>query len=317
MLHKNFSDTSIYSYIDTMKGSSRMTPAVKRMMDPSQGAMYIKYEQLADVFYKIRHKSFNYQAKFALIKLYEKGIIKLLYNKNNNISSAMPFFKFNLPDGGYGIIINITGYSKMSKDESTVTIDPYVLYSLMLSGTYSLIINDRFLANSAIPDFYGNLFTSIAARLSTFDVYTRNKIKYLSVKFLNYQLGLPESNASANAEKSIKELSKDQIYDIDSTFPEKSFTNFEELINSMRERIPEFRNITFGIFFDKWMRYYGEASGFAIEYIPCLIFILTSLVLNCNSIINIKVVEKEALQYSKDLTYLFNRIEQLVIDIAK
>ena len=312
---KSLSETSIFKYTEQMSNSGKINNIIKNILDEKQGAVFATSEQLEDVFYKIRHKSFNFQAKFAVLDLFHKGIIRLVYNSKVKLTVAIPFFKFKMENGGFGVVINISNYAKINND-GTINIDPSTLYCLMLSGAYSLC-DKSLLTYSGIPELYGSLFTSVIARSVNLNLTNRDKIKFVMTKFMYMQLGISENRASEAAQKEIKNIDRYGLEQIDLAFPAAIFKDLETLIDHMRKTLPEFETLTFGIIFEKWMRAFGEASAFAIEYIPAFVTMFNALIINANSLVNIKAVEKDANKHSKKLIMLFNRIEGMVMSLAQ
>lgn len=316
LAEKNLSDTSIFKYTETMANGLKLNNIIKNILDEKHGAIYPTAEQMEDVFYKMRHKSFNFQAKFAVIDLFRKGIIRLLYNNKVKLTVAVPFFKYKMENGGLGVIVNISNYAKLNNDGS-VTIDPLTLYCLMLSAAFSLQDNRSLLAYSGIPELYGSLFTSVVARMVNLNQMNRDKIKFVATKFAYIQLGVQENRASEAASKEINYVDKPSLEQIDLAFPATVFENLETLIEHMRKVFPEFETITFGMLFDKWMRSFGECSSFGIEYFPLFVNMFNALITNSNSIVNVKALEREANKNSRKLVMLFNRIEGVVMNMAQ
>ena len=104
---------------------------------------------------------------------------------------------------------------------------------------------------------------------------------------------------------------------IDLKIPTTAYANLQTIIAAFHEAFPEISGIDFPTVFDRWIRSFGEASAFAIEYIPYFITIFCALVANCNNIVNVKAIEKEANRHSSKLVMLFNKIENVVSEMAK
>ena len=316
LANKTLSSTSIYKYTELMSNSNKLQSIISNMLSEKQGAIFPTAEQMEDVFYKIRHKSFNFQAKFAVLDMFRRGIIRLVYNDKVKLTVAIPFVKYKMENGGFGVIVNISNYARINTD-GTVNIDPLTLYCLMLSAAYSLKPEETVLAYNGIPELYGALFTNVLSRIVNLNLMNKDKVKFVATKFAYMQLDVSEDRASVAAAKEIKSLDKYAIEQIDLSFPAVVYSDIESLINHMRKIFPEFNNITLGIFFEKWMRTYGEGSAFAIEYMPLFVHIFNGLITNCNSIVNVKSIEKEAGKNSRKMVLLFNRIEGAVINMAK
>ena len=139
---KPLSDTSIYKYTELMSGNGKLDTLIKNALNEKLGAEFVEPDKIEDVIYRIRHKSFNFQAKFAVLELYRKGIIKLLFNEKSRLTVAVPFFKYKMETGGYGVIVNISGYAKKNQD-GTYHIDYTTLYCLMLSAAFLLTSNKQ------------------------------------------------------------------------------------------------------------------------------------------------------------------------------
>lgn len=311
---KSLSETSVFKYAETM-GSNKITSCIKAIINEKQGAIYPTEEQLEDVFYKIRHKSFNYSGKFTVMDLYRKGVIKLVYNDKVNLTVAVPFFKYKMPTGGFGVIVNISNYAKLDKD-GMVKIDPLILYTLMLTGAFSLIENSNtnLLANSGLVELYSELMINVINKLVNVDQVRKEIYKFIFSKFMLMQLGLSEERATASA-KNIVKLDESTIESVDLSCPISAFKDLETLINHMKSIFQDMNNVTLGILFDKWMRSYGEATAFAIENITMFEFLFVALITNCNGLVNIKSIERSANRHSTKLVTLFNKMETLISEI--
>ena len=311
MLH-SLSDVSTFKYSELM-GSQKITNLIRDIVSEKSGTIYVQEQQLEDVLYKIRHKSFNFSAKFAVLQLFKKGIIRLIYTEKVKLTVAVPFFKYKMPNGGFGVIINISNHARMKSDGS-IQIDPLVLYSLMLSGAFSLIVDKNLglVTNNGLPELYSSLFVNIMARIVNLDQLKRLKLKFISAKFMYMQLGVNEKAASVSTGRDIRELDKFSLEQIDLSVPANAYDNLESLMDGINKAFPEFNTLSLGSFFDKWMRSYGEITAFACEYVPFFITVFIALVTNCNSLINIKAIEKEANRHNNKLIMLFNRIENAV-----
>lgn len=312
---KSLSETSIFKYTDSMSNSAKINNIIRDLINEKNGAVFVTSEQLEDVFYKIRHKSFNFQAKFAVLDLYHKGVIRLVYNDKQKLTVAIPFFKYKMEHGGFGVIINISNYAKIANDGS-INIDPTTLYCLMLSGAY-MLCDKQLLAYGGIPELYGELFTSVISRSVNMNLINRDKIKFVMTKFMYMQLGIKEDRASEAAKKEIKNIDKYGLSQLDLAFPAAVFKDLDTLVDHMRKTFPEFETLTFGQIFEKWMRAYGEASAFAIEYVPAFVTMFNALITNSNALVNIKAIEKDANKNSRKLVMLFNRIEGMVMTLAQ
>lgn len=313
----SLSDTSVFKYSEVM-GSQKISTLIKDIVSPKNGTIYVTEEQLEDVLYKIRHKSFNFSAKFAVLTLFKHGVIKLIYTEKVKLTVAVPFFKYQMPTGGFGVIINISNYARM-KSDGTITIDPLVLYALMLSGAFSLVIdkNMGLVTTNALPELYSSLFISTISRIVNVDQIKREKLKFIATKFMYMHCGVNESAASTSAARDIKGLDSFTLQQVDLAIPAKAYENLETLIEAINDIFPEFSGLSLGTFFDKWMRSYGESGAFACEYVPFFVTIFVALVTNCNSLVNIKAVEKEANRHNTKLIMLFNRIEGVVTEMSQ
>lgn len=313
---KSLSDTSIFKYTETL-GSNKITTCLKNLINEKSGAKFPSEDDLEDIFYRIRHKSFNYSAKFDVIDLYRKGIIKLVYNPEVKLTVAVPFFKYKMSSGGLGVIVNITNYAKIDKD-GKVKIDPLILYTLMLSGAFSLVSHKYSitLCSSGLAELYSELAVAMLSKIITLDSARREMYKFIFGKFLYIQAGESESTATKSASKLVK-LDESSIENIDLSFPATVYDNLENLINHIKNIITDANSITLGIVFDKWMKSYGEFAAFAIEDVTSFISVFIALITNCNNLINIKSIEKCANRHSSKLVTLFNHIESIVSDMNK
>lgn len=316
MKQKSLSETSIFNYTEKLSSSVKINTLLNNILDEKMGARFLTETDLEDVLYKLRHKSFNFAAKFAIVDLFRKGIIKLVYNDKVKMTVAIPFFKFKMADGGYGVVINVTNYARIDRN-GNFNIDTLTLYCLMLTAAFDLTNGLDSLKYDGLIELYSDLFASIVGRLINLDKPTRDKYKFVMSKYMYIQFGLDEMRATSAAEKDIKNLTKQSIDQIDLLFPVAVYENLEILINHMRKVFPEFEKVTFGMVFEKWMRSYGECSSFAIEYIPYFLLVFNALIINCNNLVNVKMIEKEANKNNRKMITLFNKIENYVMELAQ
>ena len=311
---KSLSESSVFKYAEMM-GNNKISTCIKSLVDDKKGAIFPTEENMEDVFYQMRHKSFNYAGKFAIIDLYKRGVIRLVYNPKVRLTVAIPFFKYKMTNGGFGVIVNISNYAKIN-DDGSVKIDPLVLYALMLSGAFSLIENNNtsLLSNNGLVDFYSELIVATLAKMINIDAVKRDTYKFIFSKFMYIQLGNSEDRASAAARSMIK-LENDIIDSVDLSCPTAVYDNLETLINHLRKIFTDMSGVTLGTLFDKWMRSYGEASGFAIENVSMFTMVFIALITNSNSLVNIKAIERNANKHSAKLITLFNKIETIVSEI--
>lgn len=311
---KSLSESSVFKYAELM-GSNKITTCIKNLVNEKQGATFITEEKMEDVLYQMRHKSFNYSGKFAIIDLFKKGVIRLVYNDKVKLTVAVPFFKYKMATGGFGVIVNITNYARVNSD-GTIKIDPLVLYTLMLSGAFSLVEDNNMslLSNNGLVDFYAELVIATLAKLVNLDLTKRETFRFIFSKFMYIQLGNSEDRASAAAKTSVK-LDQSTIETIDLSCPTAIYSDLETLINHLRTIFTDMNSVTLGILFDKWMRTYGEASAFAIENISMFTMLFIALITNSNSLVNIKSIERNANRHSTKLITLFNKIETIVSEI--
>ena len=311
---KSLSDSSVFKYAELM-GSNKITACIKNLVSEKQGAVFLTEENMEDIFYQLRHKSFNYSGKFSVIDLFKKGVIKLVYNDKVKLTVAVPFFKYKMTTGGFGVIINVTNYAKIDSD-GVVKIDPLVLYTLMLSGAFSLVEDNNIslLSNNGLIEFYSELLISVLAKIINLDLAKRETFRFIFSKFMYMQLGNTEERASAAAKIGIK-LDQSTIESIDLSCPTAAYNDLETLINHLKTIFTDMSGVTLGILFDKWMRSYGEASAFAIENISMFTMLFIALITNSNSLVNIKMIEKNANRHSTKLITLFNKIETIVSEI--
>ena len=313
---KTLSETSVFKYANSM--DSTIIQQMKTISELKEGTILVTEEQLADVLFKMRHKSFKFTAKFAVIDLLRSGVIRLVYTENVRLTVAIPFFNIKLKSGGFGVIVNISNYAKMDTDGS-VSIDPVVLYSLMLTAAYSLVaksnISDS--SNYKLPELYGALFANVISRTNNLDQIKRSKVLFICTKFFYMQLGIDDTRATDRASNSVKYIDKHLLEQIELVMPVDSYGNLSSFIESTKNAFPEFTNFNLASIFDKWMRSYGEAAAFGIEYIPYFHMIFVALITNCNNIINVKSIEREAARNDTTFIKLFARMESSVIDLSK
>ena len=314
-MFNSLSDTSIFKYAESM-GNNKISVIINKIVKDTT-TVFVTEQQIDDALYKIRHKSFNYSAKFKLLDMLHAGTIKLIYNETIKLTVGVPYFKYTMPNGKFGVIINISSYANM-KNDGTITIDHNVLYALMLSAAFTLTMDNvssiSYCVNNGMPELYTSLLIAVISRIVNVDPDRREQLKFIITKYSYIQFGIDEKRASVAAGYATK-LDKSAIESLDMSFSIECFASFESLIESIKIKYPEYSTLSFASVFDRWMRSYGEVSSFAIEYMPYFVLVFVSLITNCNHLVNIKAIEREANKHSTKLITLFNKIESAVNDI--
>lgn len=316
---KLMSETSIYQYIDVVKGS-KFTDKIKDFISDKE-TVILSEAMLDDLFYTIRHKSFDYPAKFAVLSLHKKGIIQLAYNDTHKLPTAVPFFRRKLHDGGYGVVVNLSNFCNVSKEGTVTGMDPHILYTLMLTSAFSLVINlnSAVLTNNGVPELYGRLFAATMGKLVNLDTMGKAKMQFYGTKFFYVQLGRAEEKVTERAAIAVTQYMDILLArQVDSLLQPEDYYDLEKLINAIKNNVQGMSKVEYYTFFDRWIRGFGELSAFAIEYIPFFTTVIMALVTSSNSMININAIEKEAAKNDvKELAKFVESMETVIIALDK
>lgn len=134
---RKLSETSIYKYLDSSKGLN-FAKSIEKFMSDTNTVQLSKYD-IEDTLLRMQSRSFGHPTKPLIDKIGSE--ITLLFNASDKLITAIPFFTRTIPGGGKNLVINLSNYCSRNKDGSISGLSPHLLYTLMLGGWYSLILD--------------------------------------------------------------------------------------------------------------------------------------------------------------------------------
>jgi len=305
---KPLNTISIYNYAEEASSQS-LTNTVMAYSLFKSGTIQVTYDMIEDIMHDITSRTSPFFSKHTIDNLIKNETLQLVYNDKLKLTNAIPFFK-KQSNNKTSVIINITNFSSMSKN-GTISMSPNTLYAILLSGAFSLILDNSI--SSYMKDIYimySRLFSNVVSNLSYMDSFKKEKIQYLASNFIYYSVYGDTASFTNTYKDNLKYNSKDTIVSLEnklSTQPEHSaYENLQIFIENLNKIFPEMKKLTFKNFVDRWTLSYGSSTLFASEYVPYLFYMIISTAC-MSSAINIG---KISIEISSNLTNVYKRIEQ-------
>lgn len=308
MAIRRLSETSIYKYLGTAKGEN-FDKKVKAFME-DKSTMVVYKRDLEDTMLRMQSRSFGRDTKTLLDKI--GNGITLVYNPTVPLPTALPFWHKNTSSGAKGLVVNISNHCTRNKNGTFTAISPFLLYTLLLGGWYSLVIDgstDSVLVNSGVPELYGRMMATTVAKLAPVDAVGADELRYIFTKFFYMNMyGFDmnkESRVITKCMKNAPHISPGLLSNLDASVPFDKNTTLESLIETMRTDkghgipVPCMTNVGFYQIFDRWIRAYGEPSAFSIEHVPYFITSVIAMMMGCNEYVNVTGMEREAAKQDK------------------
>ena len=273
-------DSELFQYANKniRTGGDRLIDVLPRMTVSNQGFIHVSLDMMdkAVVYELFESNRYKLVGKMNIKKLIEQGKIQMVYSETYRIPTSIPFI---LTVGqNTKIYVNITDFVEMNeygKFTVSVTRNYNGLFSMLLAATLAYkMAHDvnrlpaRFLDGYVL--MYANMFTRCVASLAGLDEITKEKVKYLATEFALVQMygtetGLRTFDRFKNTY--FPKLTKMIQESIDNSFPEDSFDSLSLFLTQLGTQYPSMRGLTIYKMYEKWIRSYGPATSFSLDYL--------------------------------------------------
>lgn len=305
---KSIKDTFMFNFLNSNNDLEN------RLIKIVQEAEYYNFEQeeMIDVFRTM--SKYKYSTKDEIFKMVKNNKIRIMYMDNSVYKLPMPLLFFTLRIGGENVaFVNMSNICSGRAE----TVEPRKLYAI-LEGAFLQL---RMMEKSNIMTYrlsgfvkapitcYVKLFTNILNidHSISVDPIIKGQIEFVVAKFclLNIMefrdIDIDKINNIALSCTSVP-ISYNLVEPKDVKFSAGDYLDVQKFFNALTDSkiFPILKNYNIRTFLTSWTKSYNSASLFSIEYLPYLVFMITS-VLRSSNIIDQYKVESQIANYEREL----------------
>ena len=225
-----------------------------------------------------------------VLKAFDEEKIRLIYNKNDHVTVALPFVVLNI--GGKACAnIFINEFSSMTNaDTPQLTIEMKRLYTLMESAFIGLVFFSKpayFTRNSTFVKALTNIYTQMVLRILnreyalslTKDLYDATNY-YTSRFFLERILGVTNKEiVNSYAAGNCNNPSETTIALCNNLYSSAKIVTIEDFINFIAKSNTKMNNLKLRYFFQRWASSYGTGATLSIDSFPYFYYCIANVVL--------------------------------------
>lgn len=224
-----------------------------------------------------------------VLRAYDNGEIKLVYNSKQKLGISVPFIILQMNNRPTAVIF-IADFSALNKDGTSLTIDMKKLYVLMESAyiglkfyTNPILFNRNSAFIKTAASIYGDMFMRILNRdyaLSlTKDVY--DTVYYaINRFFIEKVIGVTTpSLAHSYAESLCNNPSQVQIAIAKDGYERANINDIVSLIIYISNQSSKMENLTFRYFFERWIASFGPSTTLALDSFPYFFFVISNIII--------------------------------------
>lgn len=255
-----------------------------------------------------------------VLRAYDEGKIKLIWNKQVAVTNALPFIVLQTGGNPAGCIF-ISDFTSMNKEGTMLSIDMKKLYTLMESAYVGLCYFSNptmFLKNANFIRVFANIYAEMILRILnhdyalSLDKKAYDTVNYMAAKFcLLRVIGIPSrelahsyaTGCCKNIDNTTLELSQD-IYDRENP------QSIAELIKLLAKIEVKMSNLTFRYFFERWIASFGTAACLGIDSFPYLYFIVANVLLS-GFLVNVTGLS-EVVKNTKGISTMYAELSRMV-----
>lgn len=226
----------------------------------------------------------------AVLKAFDEGNIKLIYNKNDHVTIALPFVVLSI-GGKTSAYIFINEFCSMTKDsDPQLNIDMKRLYTLMESAYVGLLYFSKptqFTRNATFVKAFTNIYAAMTMRILnreyalslTKDLY--DAVNYYTARFfLEKILGVTNKDVvHSYAAGSCNNPSETTMNLCNSTYSIAKVDTIDSFIKFIANSDTKMENLTFRYYFERWVSGYGIGATIGIDSFPYFYYCISNVVL--------------------------------------
>lgn len=225
-----------------------------------------------------------------VLKAFDEGKIRLIYNKNDHVTIALPFVVLNI--GGKACAnIFINEFSSLTKgDTPQLTIEMKRLYTLMESAFIGLVFFSKptyFTRNTTFVKAFMNVYSQMVLRILnreyalslTKDLYDATNY-YTSRFFLERILGVTNKDVvHSYASGSCNNPSDTTMNLCNSLYSEAKVVTINDFVDFIAKSDTKMNDLRFRYFFQRWASSYGTGATLAIDSFPYFYYCIANVIL--------------------------------------
>lgn len=304
--------TSVFAYAEEASDSN-LTKTVMAYSLGKNGTITLDYDAVADAMMDVTNRTSPFPSKYVIDRLVKSGQLELVYNDQQRLTTAVPFFRRVVNEKPV-MVINVTNFGKLGQD-NILRISPNILYASLLSAAFSTIIDQTIITFARdIAPIYARLFSNVVSNLGFMDNIKKEKFNFLITNFFYYQIYGHDQMFTNPMYDQLRYNSKEVIKALDSKIPmytdDSGYKNLKIFIDNLARVFPEMKKLNYKNFIDRWVTSYGSSTLFATEYIPYFFYMIISAAVMSPTV----NLNKISIEVGDQLTSLYRKIEQKVSD---
>lgn len=224
-----------------------------------------------------------------VIKAFDAGEIRLIYNKTAHLTTAIPFIVLQM-DGKSTACIFIADFCSMNKEGTMLNIEMKKLYTIMEAAFIGL----RYFGNPALfnrssklSKVTATIYSEMGLRILnrefalSLDKDSYDEVNYLLARFCLTKV-LPLTSAevihayAAGCCKSPSNLSMELASDM---YERGEIRSIEDLIKYIASNFPKMGKLTYRYYFERWISSFGMGTTLAIDSFPYLYYTIINVLL--------------------------------------
>lgn len=225
----------------------------------------------------------------SVVKAFDDGEIKLIYNKEIHLTTAVPFIVINLGGRPTGCIF-IGDFSGVTKDGTALNIDMKKLYTIMESAFIAVRYFSRpelFTRNTIFLKIHAQIYSAMVLRILnreyalSLDKDVYDSINYMAARFcLEHIMGVKNPELSHSYAVSVCNNPSNVIITIArDNYMTEDVTSIEKLVALIAKQSTKMEKLTYRYFFERWISSFGTGACLGIDSYPYLSYIISNVLL--------------------------------------
>lgn len=224
-----------------------------------------------------------------VIKAFDDGEIRLIYNNKVHLTTAMPFITLQM-EGKMVACIFIADFSSMNKEGTMLSIEMKKLYTLMEAAYIELkyFTNPAlFNRSSRIAKVSASIYAEMGLRILnrefalSLDKDAFDTVNYLLARFCLSKvlpLNSPEviHSYAVSCCKAPAQITMQLASDM---YERAEITSCEDLVKCIASNFPKMAKLTFRYYFERWISSFGMGTTLAIDSFPYLYYTIINVLL--------------------------------------
>lgn len=224
-----------------------------------------------------------------VLRAFDNGEIRLVYNKQLHLTTAVPFVVLQLSGKPTGCIF-ISDFSSLNKEETLLTIEMKKLYVLMESAfvaTRYFTNPTMYTRNSKLSKILATIYSEMSLRILnrefalSLEKDTYDSINYILGRFCLskvFPLTSPEliHSYASSCCKSPSQLSIELASDV---YEREEIKSVETMIRAITKNYPKTAKLTYRYYFERWISSFGTGACLSIDSFPYLYYVIINVLL--------------------------------------